>query len=140
MGKNKLGGKNFKKQKKVTFTDRELIFKDDKQFYSRIVKLLGDGRFVCQIFNSSSDENLIGKICGSMRKKSWINIGDIVLVSMRDFDPSCCDIIHKYTSDETKNLKNWGELPANLNLQATKFEIENGKLANDTDELELSFI
>jgi translation initiation factor 1A len=131
MGKNTKGGKNFKKQKKGPAKERELIFRDDEQAYARIIKQLGDGRFECQILNSNSDTNVIGKICGSMRKRVWIQIGNIVLVSGRSFDSSNCDIIHKYTDEEAQSLKDYEEIPSNINLMATSIELAGGKLECD---------
>lgn len=139
MGKNTKGGKNFKKQKKGHAKERELIFREDDQAYARIIKQLGDGRFECQIFNSNSDTNVVGKICGSMRKRVWIQIGNIVLVSGRSFDSSNCDIIHKYTDEEAQSLKDYEEIPSNVNLMATSIELAGGKLECDDDELEFCF-
>ena len=53
----------------------------------------------------------------------WVNQGDIVLVSLRDFQDEKGDIIVKYTSEEARNLKTYGELPDTVKI-------------NDTDELE----
>ena len=122
MGKKNSGGKNFKKQKKDNgLKERELIFREDSQSYARIIKILGDGRFECECFEPV--RNIVGVIRGSMRKKVWLGIGDIVLISLRDFDDSKCDIIHKYTSDEAIKLRNYNELPSGINLQATALEL-----------------
>jgi Translation initiation factor 1A / IF-1 len=40
----------------------------------------------------------------------WINVGDIILVSLRDYQDEKCDIIHKYTPDEARTLKKKGEV------------------------------
>lgn len=135
MGKNTKGGKNFKKQKKSPSKERELLFKDVEQEYARIIKQLGDGRFECQIFNTDLESNLIGKICGSMRKRVWVNIGDIVLVSTRNFDSSTCDIIHKYTPEEAITLKSYEEIPSNTNLQATAIDFANGNFEHDENDI-----
>jgi translation initiation factor 1A len=49
-----------------------------------------------------------------MRKKVWIKINDIVLVSIRDFEPNKGDIIYKYSSGEIFFLKKEGEIPGDL--------------------------
>jgi hypothetical protein len=46
-----------------------------------------------------------------MRKRVWINVGDIVLVGLRDFQDEKADVILKYMADEARNLKTDGELP-----------------------------
>merc|ERR1719145_523993 len=62
-------------------------------------------------------------IRGKMRKKVWVMVGDIVLVSLRDFQDEKGDIIVKYTSEEARNLKTYGELPDTVKI-------------NDTDQIE----
>ena len=51
-----------------------------------------------------------------MRKKVWINQGDIVLVSLRDFQDQKGDIILKYYAEEARKLKMYGELPDNARI------------------------
>merc|ERR1719378_200288 len=50
-------------------------------------------------------------IRGKLRKKVWINQGDIILVGLRDFQDERGDVILKYNPDEARNLKTYGELP-----------------------------
>ena len=50
-------------------------------------------------------------IRGKLRKKVWINNGDIILLGLRDYEDGKGDIILKYTPDEARNLKTYGELP-----------------------------
>lgn len=138
MGKKNSGGKNFKKHKKESNSKqaRELIYREDEQAYARIIKPLGDSRFQCECFDLN--ENMIGHVRGSFKKKVWMGIGDIVLVSLRDFDKTTCDIIHKYTADEAHVLKSFGELPIGLNLHATNLDISN-KEKNLGDEIDFEF-
>lgn len=122
MGKKNSGGKNFKKQKKISDkTDRDLVFSEDGQAYAMIKNKFGDGRFNCELIGIN--KTIIGHIAGSMRKKVWINIGDIVLVSLREFNLDKCDIIHKYNQDEARSLKSYGEIPENYNLNASLLDI-----------------
>ena len=51
-----------------------------------------------------------------MRKKVWINQGDIILLSLRDFQDDKGDVILKYTVDEARALKSYGELPENAKI------------------------
>ena len=41
----------------------------------------------------------------------WINSGDIILLGLRDYQDTKADVILKYTPDEARNLKTYGELP-----------------------------
>lgn len=42
-----------------------------------------------------------------------MNVGDVILLSLRDFQEGKGDIILKYTADEARGLKSLGELPEN---------------------------
>lgn len=70
--------------------------------------MLGNGRVEVACFDGVSR---LGHICGRMRKKVWINTGDIVLVGLRDYQDSKADVFLKYTADEARKLKSMGELP-----------------------------
>ena len=54
-----------------------------------------------------------------MRKKVWIGVGDIVLIGLRDFQDDKADIIMKYTTDEARQLKAYGEIPENVTIDNT---------------------
>lgn len=41
----------------------------------------------------------------------WINQGDIILIGLRDYQDTKADVIIRYTPDEARNLKTYGELP-----------------------------
>lgn len=43
--------------------------------------------------------------------KVWINQADIILVGLRDYQDAKADVILKYTPDEARSLKAYGELP-----------------------------
>ena len=56
------------------------------------------------------------------KKKVWINQGDIILVSLRDYQDEKADVILKYTADEARNLKTYGELPSDAKINETNIE------------------
>lgn len=60
----------------------------------------------------------VGHIRGKMRRKVWIQAGDLVLCSLREFQNKKCDIILKYLPDEVKQLKAQGHIPENLDSQS----------------------
>ncbi|WP_411022999.1 translation initiation factor eIF-1A, partial [Salmonella sp. s51228] len=110
MPKNKgKGGKNRRRGRNENdYEKRELVFKMDGQEYAQVTKMLGNGRVEAQCFDG------IIRLChirGKMRKKVWINNGDIILIGLRDFQDAKGDVILKYTADEARNLKTYGELP-----------------------------
>ena len=69
-----------------------------------------------------------------MRKRVWVSAGDIVLVGLRDYQDEKGDVILKYTSDEARNLKAYGELPETAKINEST-EVEFG----DEDDVEFDF-
>merc|ERR1712210_223903 len=104
---------------------KELEFKEDGQEYGQVQRMLGNGRCEVQCFDN------VKRLChirGKMRKKVWVNQGDIVLVSLRDYQDEKGDIIVKYTSDEARSLKAYGELPDTVKINEMDVE---GELSSD---------
>mmetsp|Transcript_91479 Transcript_91479/g.295921 ORF Transcript_91479/g.295921 Transcript_91479/m.295921 type:complete len:143 (+) Transcript_91479:77-505(+) len=132
MPKNKLGGNKAKRAKgDATKAKKELEFKEDGQEYGQILRMLGNGRCDVSCFDG------VKRMChirGKMRKKVWVNQGDIVLVSLRDFQDEKGDIIVKYTADEARNLKTYGELPEGVKINET--DIVDGELSDDGVEFD----
>ena len=76
-------------------------------------------------------------IRGKMRKKVWVNQGDIILIGLRDFQDSKADVILKYTSDEARRLKAQGELPDNtqINVADKIGEADDDDIPFDFEEI-----
>ena len=120
---NKKGGKKYKKGgKKNHSIERQLIYKDPKedQEYAKVTKVNGNLRFSLTCFDGI---DRLGIGAGNIRKRVWINNGDIVLISKWEFqtDDSKCHIIHKYEEDEVKRLQAEGHFPDSI-----KIEEDNG--------------
>ncbi|XP_050071451.1 eukaryotic translation initiation factor 1A, X-chromosomal [Anopheles maculipalpis] len=116
-GKNRRRGKNENESEK-----RELIFKEDEQEYAQVTKMLGNGRLEAMCFDG------VKRLChirGKLRKKVWINQGDIILIGLRDYQDSKADVILKYTPDEARNLKTYGEFPESVRINETVTFVEN---------------
>jgi translation initiation factor 1A len=107
MPKNKKKG-----SKKKINRNTELIFAEDLQAYARVDNQCGDGRF--DLFCFDINKNRMGTIRGSIKKFTWINRDDTVLISLREFDNNRCDIIHKYNNDEVLRLQKLNEIPNNI--------------------------
>jgi len=101
------------------------------QEYAQVVKMLGNGRCECFCFDGVTR---LGHIRGKMRKKVWITAGDIVLVGKRDFQDEKVDIVHKYSADEARNLKQYGELPETARINETAVDMA---MAGDDDDADL---
>jgi len=123
---NKKGGKNFKKGKKTRFSDdkKNLLKKDPKedQEYGQVVSAKGNGRFELKCCDGGKER--LGIVCGKMRKRVWVNRGDLVLICKWEgmTDDTKCSIIHKYSEDEARRLLKEGELPENFKLNLDNFE------------------
>lgn len=110
MPKNKgKGGKNRKRgTNKNEPEKRELTTKEEGQQYAQVQKMLGNGRLEVYCFDG---QKRLAIIRGKMRKKQWMRGGDIVLVGIRDFQDSKCDVIGKYNPDEARQLIKMKEIP-----------------------------
>lgn len=115
-GKNRRRGKNENENMK-----RELIFKEDGQEYAQVTKMLGNGHLEAMCFDG------VKRLChirGKLRKKVWINQSDIILIGLRDYQDSRADVIMKYSSDEARNLKAYGELPETAKINEDFGDVE----------------
>ena len=89
----------------------EIKYKTNNQEYAQITKILGDGQvgLFC-----NDNEYRIGLLRGLIRRKLHLEIDDIVLVNLKEFEPIKCDVIHKYTNYESMYLKENGKLSKNI--------------------------
>ena len=107
MPKNVKGGSKHKKMKNTSnndeITHEHLILKTgNDQDYGKVEKLLGN----CRVTLLCNDKiNRIGIIRGSMRKRQWINVGSIVIYSIREYEKDKVDIIHVYNNNVLKMLE-----------------------------------
>lgn len=118
------GGKNRRRGKNDAGLRRELTLRDEGQEYAQVTKILGSGRLEVSCFDGEQRQ---AHIRGKMRKKVWISLNDIVLVSIREFQPTQADVILKYHPDEARALKAQGELPENIHIN------ENDKFGSDVE-------
>lgn len=102
--------KKFKNAKNRTAKAvKKIILKDTDQEYAIITKPLGDRRFHVQFLRPTvSSDMYIGSLRGSFRKSNKVIINDIVLVSVRDFQPEKVDILHKYSDTDVQTLSQLG--------------------------------
>ena len=122
-----IGGKKRKMGKKRPEVDRELVFKEEMQEYGQVLRLLGDSRLELQCMDGNKR---MGHIRGNLKKKAWIALGDVVLVSLREYENDKCDIILKYTEDEVRKLKQLKEIPDSIKVNE---ENKQNEEANDIE-------
>jgi len=95
-----------------------------------VTKMLGNGRLEAMCFDG------VKRLChirGKLRKKVWINQSDIVLIGLRDYQDAKADVILKYSADEARNLKSYGEFPESVKINET---VEFGGEGDDDIEFD----
>src|SRR5579872_3857578 len=104
---NLKGGKNYKKNKKKGDVEDKFypMATDKDQMYAMVTKLPGGTHVLVEC---SDKKSRLAFIRGAIRKRNWMKIGDIVLVSKREgiTNDSKCDVIYKYTVTQAKQLQN----------------------------------
>ncbi len=73
-----------------------------------VIKLLGGDYLVVKCLDGV-DRKV--RIPGKMRRRVWMNEGDIVLVGLWDFSPNRGEVLHRYTRQEVAKLLEKGVLP-----------------------------
>ena len=108
---NQKGGKNYKKSKHATPMKATLFLPEADQIFGRVIRNLGQRRML--VFSNDNKIRMC-HIRGSMRRgSSWITVGDIVLITRRDFEKlpekageyENADIISRYDKDLQSDLK-----------------------------------
>lgn len=112
MPRNTTGGNKHKKGKNYNTSSRELGVSDNEStFYGLVQKALGGGHFAVHCNDS---EDRIATLRGSLQRNTRIAAGDLVLISLREFEKpkpgskQHCDIVLKYSSHEITQLKRQG--------------------------------
>lgn len=106
------GGKqrrHAKKKHNIGEEKRQLAFKSDGEDYAKVAACQGNCRFLVECYGDGTRK--MAKVRGNMRKQCWVSVGDIVLVGLRDYQESKCDITLRYTAEEIRNLVAYKELP-----------------------------
>jgi len=131
-----------RKDKVRTTKSRRQDQSDHPTEYAQVLKMLGNGRLEALCFDGSKR---LAHIRGKLRKKVWINQGDIILLSLRDYQDEKGDVILKYSADEARSLKAYGELPESAKINETdtygqegegdcNFEFDEDRSDSDDDD------
>jgi len=114
MPPNTKGGKGYKKKKKVSAQgSRELvqIVREPGQMPARALRMLGNRQVLCYC-NDDVIRNC--HICGRMKGRQYINVGDVVLISLRDWSTGpganqkeikLGDIVNIYSREHFSSLR-----------------------------------
>jgi len=115
------GGKKHRRGKNIS-VDTKIDIPDEYQYFAYVNKILGSGRVNLDYYIPKFDEKTneiiewdkhtkIGVIRGKMMRRVYVNLGDLVLITERDFDISKVDIIEKYQPSQIPYLKKYANLP-----------------------------
>ena len=86
---------------------REMPVADHGQEYARVLAMLGNNRVRAKMADSTER---VCKIRGSMRRRQWVHVGDVVLVAARDgLAGDTADIVFCYPPGEVDQLRRLGE-------------------------------
>ena len=113
---NNKGGKKYKRNKNQVQENKNTRLKDvnQSQEYAQITKCLGNCRFEVLCFDG---KKRMAIMCGKMRKRVFVNAHEIVLVSLREWQDSKCDIIEKYSASDVMKLKQKNLIPKSIKLE-----------------------
>ena len=118
---------------------RDVPMAEEGQEYARVMAMLGNGRVRAKFADNSER---VCRIRGSMRKREWIGVGDVVLVAARDgLAGDTADIVHRYLPAEVLKLKAWGE-PVVIAADEQEAELDEYVCFEpaDEDEIELDLV
>jgi initiation factor 1A len=122
-------------KKRMVKAEKQMEYADaDGQTYGVIERALGMCRFSIMCVDGKSRK---GCVRGSIQRKTKVEITDVVIVSLRDFDDLTCDIIHKYDSKGAAQLRREGLVPEELvKNQVGNEDVDDGMLSFDFNDLE----
>lgn len=113
---NTTGGKNYKKSKHGG-TSHPYPERQKDQMWARVIKNLGNRNMQCYC---NDGKTRLCHVRGSMRNRVWINVGDLILVSLREItgEPDeKGDIIAKFETEHIHHLKSEKGINPNLFIQ-----------------------
>lgn len=131
-GGNKTKSKARKNQQYEVKVKYEDCIKSDEQEYAKIIKVNGGGRYELDCFDGIKR---LGIARGNIKRNGKVSLGQIVLVSKRDYQDTKCDLLHFYSIEEVRCLVENGDISSSFSdgmeqsstediLFSTKEEVE----------------
>ena len=121
----KKGGKSKRKKTTSTTQKKDLPLADNENsMYGRVEKLLGSCRMT--VLCSDGKERL-AHIRGSLQRRCWISVGDIVLLSLRSFQEDKVDIMYRYKPNEVSTLVRDNEISTAFSVKKITSSGESNK-------------
>ncbi len=81
--------------------------KGKREVLGIVEKMLGGRRVAVQCVDGIER---MARIPGRLKRRQWINVGDIVIIVPWDFQDEKADLIHKYTRPQVEWLRKKGYL------------------------------
>lgn len=97
---------------------------DDSQEYGFAEKALGSAFFEVRCI----DDKI--RRCKARKKRMKVEVGNLVIVSLRNFDDKTGDIIYVYDQDEVRHLQKAGTIP-NIDIQSIQSKHDKGDTTDD---------
>jgi len=137
------GVKTARSVRKSIAVSRELVVRQEQQHYGVVTKLLGNNRLLVNIIDGNHLHECPCTIRGSMRRREWIHVNDIVLVACRELHGDCDlqtkqvhDVVVRYREEEVQQLKRFGELVIpEKSDDFTGIEVEHDIVFDDVDDI-----
>lgn len=83
------------------------------------MRLLGDRKIQIKLPDGSE---MMAVIPGKFRKKIWIAIDDVILISRREYQIDKVDVVHKYNDKEIRHLIQYQEIPSSFGKNSAMME------------------
>ena len=96
------------KRKRTKDVPMRLILPKTTDVLGVVIQMLGFDRVKVRLLTGKI---MLCRIRGKMKKRVWIRVNDIVLVSPWDFEPDKGDIFYRYTREQVKLLRKRNYLP-----------------------------
>ena len=104
------------------------------QAYAKVIKSYGGAPPMLGVMCSDGKERM-GVVAGKLRKKVYCNKEDIVLVNLRDYQDTKCDIVWKYERKDISRLIKDNEITSLFAGVGTLNENEGKYGMNDVDDV-----
>ena len=126
------------KRKKEDTKTRDLELKENMEEYAKVISLLGDRKITVRLPHGT---DILGVIPGKMKRRCMINVDDVIIVGIREFQQDKVDVLHKYKEDEVRKLIQYGEIPESFGKSAASLDdkIQDDGIDFIQDEEEIDF-
>ena len=106
--------KKRKKSKQEEVTKEPVVKDGDSQAYGLVIKVLGGCTYMVECDDKTERRCFLRK--GRRRYLRNINLGDFILISLRDFDDKTGDILEKYNREQIRYLEKIGHIENSTSL------------------------